>query len=160
MDQYSRKAVMIVTGLRYEEDEDVGAHVCKCLNHIMPNAQLTMKDFVAVHRNGKSRGEGFRPPSITVKFLRYWEKDRFFCKRAIDNRKLMYKGVNFHHNICTDLIAMQKQLQSCEEVKFARYEAGGYFTVCMYDGPDDVKFVNRVKTFEQFMDLTKGSADD
>ena len=50
--------------------------VVETLNKTLdPSSQefLSLKDFVAIHRNGLN-GRNGKPPSITIKFLRYFEK--------------------------------------------------------------------------------------
>ena len=86
MDQYSRKPVAIFTGLPVAEGENsynLYEHVINTLNGVLrPDQRLNKNNFVAIHRNGLY-GHNGRPPSIIVKFLRYFEKDMFFVKLSV-----------------------------------------------------------------------------
>ena len=80
LEQYSRKDVAILTGVEYEEGETTNKLVNTVLNHLnavdIPQ-EITYKDFSAVHRNGR-KGKGGKPPSVTLNFLRLYEKELFF----------------------------------------------------------------------------------
>ena len=67
------------------------------------NYELRMTDFIAIHRNGRKMN-GSRPPSVTVKFLRFFEKDMMFDKQVINARQRMFSGVNFFHCLCRGII--------------------------------------------------------
>ncbi len=91
MDQYSRKGVMTISGFKYDTaspQDALATEVVNMLNNIVISTPpLTCQDFAAIHRNSKE-GKGGRPPTITVKFLRYTDKNKFFtpsvkCRAAI-----------------------------------------------------------------------------
>ena len=82
LDQYSRKDIVILTGLSYNEAEsqyELGRNVVNIVNAITGNTSdpFTLRDFSIIHRNGRKM-KGSRPPSITLKFLRFQDKDRLF----------------------------------------------------------------------------------
>ena len=66
LDQYGRKYVMILTGLKQEdpenetEDELVG-NVLENLHFVNPNLNHSYKDFSAIHRKGR-KGKNGKPP--------------------------------------------------------------------------------------------------
>ena len=114
----------------------------------------TMLDFAAIHRNGRFYKNN-RPPSITVKFLRYHDKDWLFTKRYVSARKSnsKYAGVNFHHCLCPGLVAEQTLITRHSRVKFVRFEGGNrYFTVCIKDlsSAGNDMFLNRIQSFIHF----------
>ncbi len=155
LDQYSRKDVVIMTGLAYdqingERQSDLKRNVVDTINSIT-HQSFTIRDFVAIHRNGRTiKGNG-RPPSITIKFLRFYDKDHLFSKGANSNRKKSFRGINFHHCLCEGMIAIQNLILSENSVKFVRYMgANRHFTVCVKkEGGDDV-FINRIQSVAQF----------
>lgn len=157
MDQYSRKNVMIVTGLEFDEDEAqhrLESTLCGMFNDITGkkgSLGLSLSDFVAIHRNGRKLRKG-RPPSVTVKFLRYFDKDSLFAKHLVQARKTKYPGIVFHHCLCPGLIEVQSLLTAHPRVKFAIYEGGNrFFSVCVKDqarGSDF--FLNRIQNIEHF----------
>ena len=153
MDQYSRKSVMIVTGLKLDDNEtqyELEKQILGMLKTIS-GTTYTMADFAAIHRNGRFY-KNSRPPSITVKFLRYFDKDGLFTRRAISTRKTKFPGISFHHGMCPGLIAIQNHLSEHSRVKFVIYEgANRHFTICIKgpSGGSDI-FMNRVQSFSQF----------
>ena len=156
MDQYSRKSVMIATGIRFTEQEtqhQLEETVLGMINTILASSQytFTIRDFVAIHRNGRYM-KGSRPPSVTVKFLRYFDKDLLFTKRYIQCRKSNFAGVNFHHCLCTGLIKEQKLLEGHPSVKFVKFEGTRLFTVCIRgaQGKEDI-FYNRIHNYTELV---------
>lgn len=153
MDQYSRKSVMIVTGMKLEDSETQYELENKILGMLksISGTNFSMADFAAIHRNGRFY-KNSRPPSITVKFLRYFDKDGLFNRRAISTRKAKFPGIAFHHGMCPGLIAVQSQLTDHSRVKFVIYEgANRHFTICI-KGPSggSDSFMNRVQSLSQF----------
>ena len=67
------------------------------------NYELRMIDFIVIHKNGRKMN-GSRPPCVTVKFLRFFEKDMMFDKRVINARKRMFSRVYFFHCLCKGII--------------------------------------------------------
>ena len=154
-EQYSRKDVMIITGLPYTEhetDAELRSQVLGMFNVILKSKryELTMLDLIALHRNGRKMN-GNRPPSITVKFVRFHEKDMFFDKAVIKARKDNFAGISFFHCLSKGMIKEQSLIKQHDAVKFCRFEGAGYFTVCLLgkNGNSDT-FMNRVYSFKQF----------
>ena len=158
VDQYSRKGVMTVTGLSYDDtetQESLESTVVGMFNALSPSPGRTSfnkYDFVAIHRNGKNskpgRNGGLRPPTATVKFLRYTDKDMFFSKTANARRKQTYPGVGFHHNLCPRLIEEQKIISGHNDVKFVQFMgATRWFSVCL----NCDKFLNYIRSYEHFI---------
>ena len=129
------------------------------INSILASNQytFTIQDFVAIHRNGRFM-KGTRPPSVTVKFLRYFDKDLLFTKRYVQNRKSNFIGINFHHCLCNGLIKEQKLLDGHPAVKFVKFEGVRFFTVCVKgkNTGDDI-FYNRIHSYMEF--VTKFTQD-
>ena len=153
-DQYSRKDILIVTGLEYSEEEsneELAQMVTKLLNTITGNTlQLTTRDFIAIHRNGRSY-KNSRPPTITVKFIRFTDKDCVLSKRAQSNCKRMYPTIRMHHGLCPGYVEIRNKLSEVSGVKFARYAgANRFFTVCATVNGED-KFYNRIQNVQQLM---------
>ena len=148
---------MTITGLSYEENEPSNAletAVVGMLNDLSPQEErpLNARDFVAIHRNGKSNKKGTngisRPPPVTVKFLRYSDKDRFFTKTATQRRKSMFPTVGMHHNMCPRLIDVQKQINDHSEVKFVQFHGcNRMFSTCLHSG----QFINYIKSYDHFI---------
>ena len=152
IDQYSRKNVMTVTGYRFESGElqcDLERSIIGMLNKISPaHINLTMRDFIAIHRNSRE-GRNGRPPTITVKFIRYYEKDLFFNKAAIGIRKSQFTGVGFHHNLCSRLISEQQDIKKHTDVKFVNYMGDTrFFSVCLNSNT----FLNRIRSYGHFVE--------
>ncbi len=150
MDQYSRKGVMTVSGFKIDTlvpQDQLATEVVDMLNTIaISRPALTCQDFAAIHRNSKEGKDG-KPPTITVKFLRYTDKQKFFTKSAISNRKKHYRGVGFHHNMCPALISEQNNISNHQKVKFATYMGDNrWFSVCLNDG----NFLNYIRSFKHF----------
>ncbi len=155
LDQHSRKDVVIMTGLEYnqqtgETQSNLEGRVLDIINSVT-NQNFTIRDFIAIHRNGRSNKGNGRPPSVTIKFLRYYDKDLLFNKRANTSRKNSFPSVNFHHCLCEGMIDIQNALKSERSVKFVRYMgASRHFSVCVKrEGGDDV-FLNRIESVAQF----------
>ena len=86
LDQYSRKDILIMTGVEYNEsesDEELASKVTNILNRIS-GMSLNVRDFIAIHRNGRTIRNN-RPPTLTVKFLRFTDKDVIFTRRSLIN---------------------------------------------------------------------------
>ena len=156
LDQYSRKDILIMTGLGYEEDEsndELARTVTTILNAIRGNSlALTTRDFVAIHRNGRFY-KNDRPPTVTVKFIRFTDKDSVFSKRALSSCKRLYPDVRLHHGLCPGFIEIRNKLSEVNNVKFVNYVgANRYLTVCVTDphGGDD-KFYNRIQNVAQLV---------
>ena len=118
LDQYSRKDVAILTGVPTSEDEtqtQVQGKVLEILKFVRPSLNLTMKDFSAIHRNGKS-GRGSNPPSITLKFLRLHEKDQFMTRDS--KTKFKNKRTNIFHALCPGMIKIQNEIKDHPRVDF------------------------------------------
>ncbi len=146
---------MIVTGLPFQEDETqdtLQTTVLGMFNEILVKRgyELSMLDLSAMHRNGRKM-KGNRPPSITVKFLRFHEKDLFFEKETIKYRKDLFKGVNFFHCMAKGMINEQENIKAHPAVKFVIFEGSGYFSVCLHGRVKDI-FLNRIYSYKQFVD--------
>ncbi len=151
IDQYSRKGVMTVTGFDFSTTAPQDAleqEVVDMLNKLVVSSPpLTCQDFVAIHRNSKE-GRNGRPPTITVKFLRYSDKNKYFTKTAIAKRKTLFRGVGLHHNMCYGLIQEQKLINEHKDVKFTTYMGDNrWFSVCLKSG----KFLNFIRSFKHFL---------
>ena len=150
LDQYSRKPVAILTGLTVspgENRENLFQSVITTLNGALGSNQehLCRKDFVAIHRNGLT-GHNGRPPSIIVKFLRYFEKDLFFTKQS--KQYFKQNGLNIFHGLCPGFIREQDEIKRHNDVKFVTYDGPGrHFSVCLKNG----NFINRVKSYNDFI---------
>ena len=154
LEQYSRKGVMVVTGVTKSPDEtseQLRTRIVGMFNSLLfdSNEHLSVNDFVDIHRNSKE-GKLGRPPSITVKFIRYTDKNLFFNRRIANTRKSKHPGVNFFHNLCKPLIAEQNLIKDTKHVKFVRYDGDNrHFTVCLtYD--NDSSFLNYIKNYTHF----------
>lgn len=147
LDQYSRKDVAIITGLRMpanETQEQLYATVTGMFNKAS-SANLKNNDFVAIHRNSATYN-GLRPPTITCKFLRFTDKDIIF--RRENKLKLKNEGINIHHNMCRGLIAEQDKLTNHANVKFVIYQGyNRHFSVHLNNG----KYVNKITSFKDFI---------
>ena len=109
LDQYSRKDVLIVTGLGMDENEtraDLVELITGMFNKICTNRTLTSFDFCAIHRNG-TEYKNNRPPSATVKFLRFTDKDLFFTRTARLARVQSYRTLNFS-TTCVKLLSRNR----------------------------------------------------
>ena len=158
MDQYSRKGVAILTGLQSEEDETqvklVDTVLGKLNSFYSPNPPLNYKDFIAIHRNGKE-GRNGRPPTITLKFLRYYEKEYFF--RGDIKRKFKAEGLNLFHSLCNGLMNEQKMIKEYKDTKFVYYAGHGrQFTVCTKEN----EFYNNVSNYNDFLAKIKSNDND
>ena len=150
LDQYSRKDILIMTGVEYNEsesDEELASKVTNILNRIS-GMSLNVRDFIAIHRNGRTIRNN-RPPTVTVKFLRFTDKDVIFTRRSLINCRSMYSHVKLHHGLCPGLIDIRNKLAQVDKVKFARFDGGNrFFTVCVINGDDDV-FFKRIQNVAQ-----------
>ncbi len=154
LEQYSRKDVVIVTGLVFNPSEtqrQLEDNVTDLVNKTTGNS-LTNLDFVAIHRNSRTPKNN-RPPTVTIKFLRFSDKDRLFTKRSISSRKQMFAHINFHHCLCPALIEVQRVISADLRVKFVRYDGPSrHFTVCL--NSTDIScinlFLNRIRNYEHF----------
>ena len=151
-DQYSRKDIVIMTGLRYEEgetQEELAASVIGVLNRTTGNSlNLNKRDFIAIHRN-QIKLNSNRPPTVTIKFIRFTDKEALFTKLAFDKRKELYPHIKLHHGLCPGLIEERNKISAHENVKFCRYEgANRYFTVCVVASGKPDRFYNRIRNFE------------
>ena len=154
-EQYSRKDVLIITGLPFTEQEtdaELRAEVLGMFNTLLKpkSYELSMLDLIALHRNGRKM-KGNRPPSVTVKFVRFHEKDMFFDRTVIKARKENFAGISFFHCLSKGMIKEQSLIKQHDAVKFCRFEGAGYFTICLTgrNGNSDT-FMNRVYSFKQF----------
>ena len=150
LDQYSRKDILILTGLSYEEEEsneELTREVTTILNAITGNKlNLNARDFIAVHRNGRSY-KNDRPPTVTIKFIRFTDKDCVLSKLSMSNCKKLYPHIRMHHGLCPGFVSIRNELSDVNNVKFAKYAgANRFFTVCVSDphGGED-KFYNRIQ---------------
>ncbi len=153
LEQYSRKAVMIMSGVEMPSEESpqqLAESVLGLLNPLINNGPpLTVFDLVAIHRNGRSYKQN-RPPSITVKFIRYYQKEQFFNKIAKNKLKAICSTANYFHNMCKYFIDEQDKIRSNPEVKWVRYDGDRRgFTVCLANG----NFVNFVQSNRNFVQL-------
>ena len=105
LNQYTRKDVLIVTGMDMDKDETPATLYEEVIGMFCDicNRTLTAQDYVAIHRNGTVY-KGKRPPTITVKFVRFTDKDLLFFKPAREARASRYPKIKFHHNLCKALI--------------------------------------------------------
>ena len=151
LDQYSRKDVMVVTGVPMETgetSEQLFTHITGIFNKISSaNRVISKDDFIAIHRNS-SEYRGNRPPTITVKFIRFFDKESFFNKDVKQKLVRLYPGVKFHHNLCRGLIMEQNLIKQHDKVKFVIYQgARRNFSVCL----NNDKFINKVRNFNDFL---------
>ena len=151
-DQYSRKDIVIMTGLIYEEgesQEELATSVTRILNQSTGNSlNLTKRDFIAIHRNRINLNSD-RPPTVTIKFLRFTDKDAMFTKIAFAKRKEIYPHIKLHHGLCPGLIEESDKISNLENVKFCRYEgANRYFTVCVVVSGKPDRFYKRIRNYE------------
>ena len=155
IDQYSRKDTAILTGLNFSEGESNAELETKVLNVInsCTNSSYTISDFSAIHRNGRILKPNGRPPTVTIKFLRFNDKDKLFTRSTVIKRKSLYQNLNFHHCLCKGMIDIQNKIVADPNVKFVRYMgANRHFDVC-YTKPDGTEFfLNRIQSFEHFQD--------
>lgn len=154
LDQYSRKDVVILTGLDFTEGEQHRELEYKVINLVneVTNQNFTMKDFIAIHRNGNKHKASGRPPSVTLKFIRYFDKDLLFTKNVIARRKELFRNVNFHHCLSQGMIDIQNKISAHNVVKFVKYMgAGKFFNVCCKSPNGDDFFINRVQNSEHFI---------
>ena len=156
LDQYSRKDVSILTGLKYSPGEsqyELQNNVIQTINSIT-GKKLNDRDFVAVHRNGNRIKDNGRPPSVTVKFVRSTDKEILFGKSVINRRKASFPSINFHHCLCKSLINVQSRISEHCDVKFVRYMGDRkYFDVCVKlqeEGCDDF-FLTRIRDYNHFI---------
>ena len=155
-DQYSRKDIVILTGLKYTEEEsqtELNKAVLDILNKISGNGViLNSRDFVAIHRNRRNVNNN-RPPTITIKFLRFSDKDAMFTKRARATLKQHYSHIKLHHGMSPGYIDIRNKLSECDSVKFVRYEgANRFFTVCVSSGNGDPDiFLNRIRNVQHYI---------
>ena len=87
-----------------------------------------------MYRNGNKIKANGRPPSITIKFLRFFDKDLLFDNNVIRKRRSMYNNINFHHCICEGMIEIQNSIKEHSSVKFVNSYMGAtrYFTAYDY----------------------------
>ena len=154
LDQYSRKDILILTGLNYEEAEsnqELTREVTTILNAITGNQlNLNARDFIAIHRNGRLYKNN-RPPTVTIKFIRFTDKDIVMSKLAMNKCKTLYPHIRMHHGLCPGFITIRNELTSVDNVKFVKFAgANRFFTVCVTDphGGED-KFYNRIENLTQ-----------
>lgn len=154
LDQYSRKDILILTGISYEEEEssqELTKEVTTILNAITGNQlDLNHRDFIAIHRNGRFHRNS-RPPTVTVKFVRFTDKDCVMSKLSTSKCKTLYPHIRMHHGLCPGYVTIRNELASVENVKFVKFAgANRFFTVCVTDplGGDD-KFYNRIQNITQ-----------
>ena len=153
LDQYSRKDVVILTGLQFTQGEQQRTLETKVLDFIesITDKQFNIHDFSAIHRNGIRCKDNGRPPSITVKFLRLHDKDLIFSKLSINKRKNLYPELNIHHCMSEGMIDIQSSIATLPSVKFVKFMgANRYFNVCCKDGDNDDFFLNRIQNVEHF----------
>lgn len=162
LEQYSRKGVMIMTGVQMKEGEsteDLERIVIGNLHTILNRTSVfNRSDFIAIHRNGY-KYKNNRPPSITVKFIRYFQKDLFFCKDARINRKENLADVNYFHNLSSHYINIQNAIQDAKLTKWTRYDGDRRgFTVCLENG----KILNFIHSLASFREkqLSEGGYTD
>jgi len=153
-DQYSRKDIVIMTGLSYEEgesQEELTTSVIKVLNRTTGNSlNLTNRDFIAIHRNRINLNSN-RPPTVTIKFIRFTDKDAMFTKLVFAKRKELYPDIKLHHGLCPGLIEERNKISNHENVKFCRYDgANRFFTVCIVTPGKPDRFLNRIRSLEHF----------
>ena len=144
---------MIVTGVSFEEGErqqKIEETIIGMINKIT-NKNYKLNDFMAIHRNG-NKMKGTRPPSVTVKFIRYFDKDILFSKSYIQARKTYFRGISFFHCMSPGLIAEQKLIDNDSRVKFVNFNGPTFFTVCVKGdvlGAD--VFYNRIHSYQEFL---------
>ena len=163
LDQYSRKGVMIITGVHKDDSETpdgLRQKVVGLLNKLLSSDKhLNVRDFIDIHRNSKF-GKAGKPPSITAKFIRYTDKNLFFNRTVAINRKTRLPGVGLFHNMCPAFIEEQNKIQEHDNIKFVRFEGDNrYFTVfAEFEGQD--KMFKQIKCFKQFKVEYKKWYDD
>ena len=160
-DQYSRKDIVIMTGLHYDYEEDESSEelaqsVTNVLNRVTGNKlNLTDRDFVAIHRNRIDKSSD-RPPTVTIKFLRYSDKDKLFDRAALSKRKEIFPHIKLHHGLCPGLIEERNKISAISGVKFVRYDgANRHFTVCFMKNGEPDRFFNRIRNFEHMQQTIK-----
>ena len=148
LEQYSRKSVAIVTGLPQQQEESTSQlqrQVLELLNAVKTpsTAALTMKDFSAIHRNGK--GKNGRPPSVTVKFLGLHEKELFFVKSV--KSLIKARNANIHHCLCPAMIDNQRRIEQHSRVDFVFYSGPFKHFVAKLDCGDFVSYCRNYNDF-------------
>ena len=123
LDQYSRKDVVILTGMPLDDpdtetEEELVRKVLDTFHFVNPSLPLSYKDFSAIHRNGR-KGKNGRPPSITVKFLRLHEKSKFMTLEA--KRKFKVKNLNVFHAQAPRTIIEQDLIKNAENTEYVFY---------------------------------------
>lgn len=152
LEQYSRKDVLILTGLDMDPNErrtELAQRIAGIFNKICTTRTFAPDDFCAVHRNGHEYKNN-RPPSVTVKFLRFTDKDLLFDKSVkILLRKHLPK-VNYFHNLCRSLIDEQDKIRDHDNVKFVIYQGvGRNFSVCL--NKPEGRFINKILNYNNFL---------
>ena len=147
LDQYSRKDVMIMTGVEWtsgETQQELYNIVTGILNKATSKRLFSNNDFIAIHRNNTKKNNG-RPPTITVKFIRFSDKDLFFNKTS--RNVLAEQGIRVHHNLCPRMIAEQNLIKQHPGVKYVNYIGPSrHFSVKM----NDDEFHNFIKSYKHF----------
>ena len=116
---------------------------------------LTDRDFVAIHRNRIDKSSD-RPPTVTIKFLRYSDKDKLFDRAALSKRKEIFPHIKLHHGLCPGLIEERNKISAISGVKFVRYDgANRHFTVCFMKNGEPDRFFNRIRNFEHMQQTIK-----
>ena len=156
LDQYSRKDVVIMTGLAFSPGEnkyELENDIIQIISSIT-GKQFNTNDFSAIHRNGIKVKENGRPPSITLKFIRFQDKDMLFDKNVIKKRQTMYRDIKFHHCLSEGMIAIQNSIKDHEAVKFVNYLGSSrHFSVCIkkFGNADSDIFINRIQSYDHFI---------
>lgn len=149
LEQYSRKDVVIMTGFPQQEEEtqeNLQRQVLGLLNAVKPPRyqDFTLKDFSAIHRNGK--GKNNRPPSITIKFLRLHEKDLFFAKPV--KQLIRNKRVNIFHSLCQAMIDEMKGIERHDLVNYVYYSGPARHFVVKLNCGD---YLNYIRNYNEFV---------
>ena len=117
-EQYSSKSTAILTGLPTSPNEDISRTVCSVLNSVEPSRNFTPLDLAHCHRN-KQKSDSSRPPTVTVVFIRSYDKDMFMRKASKD--KLKMKKINLHHHMGPTVLAEFKRLSERHDVQWVQY---------------------------------------
>ena len=155
LDQYSRKDVAIMTGLEFNAGENQSVMQNKVIDIVnkLTGKNFSIADFSAIHRNGNKLKSNGRPPSVTLKFLRFNDKDLLFDKNVNRRRVTMFREIKFHHCLCQGLINLQNKIKAHDSVKFVNYMGSNrHFSVCIRNpNSDNDTFLNRIENYSQFL---------
>jgi len=131
LEGYSRRSTMIMTGLPYNEDENLEKEVCEIINEakVYKDFEIDQSYVSNVHRNGRFDPNKEKPPSVTVVFVRSMDKDRLFRGKGKFKANLNGEGkrfgkfgkVNIHHAMSEGTRQQKRRLEAFDEVEWVDY---------------------------------------